>query len=693
VRSRYFLHLAALSSFALAAPLFVKLGTAPGYFAAHGLTSLEVVLLAVALIVIPPMLLFVPELIVVRRRPRWIVHLLLVAALVALIALPPLAGLNSPAAYVAAGVIGVGFAFLYARFRGLRRFTTWLAIAPVLFLAWFLFVSPTAKLVAGDQPDAWKADDSFRPPIVFIQFDALPSLLLETPGRQVDARRYPNFAKLSRDGVWYRNASNVHENTVFSVPSFVDGQLPHKGTQPVVQDHNPNLFTVLGPTYRMNVAEEATSLCPSEFCRGAGPSNGSFWDDTRVVLNHIFRPDDQRESLPSISHRWTDFQDGPLKANFKTRKKTPGFVIRHLQSGRIGRYERWLAKVGGGGAHPQLNYIHMFLPHEPREFIPDGRRYVAADPALAGPPAYDNRYLSDMEEQRTQLQLGYTDRVVGQVLDRLKRLGIYDDALIVVVADHGESFVPPKATPAGPFVPGHLGYRRAVTRRNIEDIGSIPMFIKYPRGHGPTGIDDRYVRAVDVFPTILGRLGLEQPRLAGRDLQSPSYHGYGSVRVATTYDGVVRMSRSDWQRARDRSLRRRLALFGSGKRSLYDWGAHRNLLGKPVADFEFAPDPSTPGLHATVDGASRFKNVNPVSPVCLCQLAGRIEGGDPVGMQLAIAVNGNIVATAEGFKAHGEKKLNWAAMIPPSAYHDGANTVQVLHIAGPGRLEAIGGAT
>jgi hypothetical protein len=306
-----------------------------------------------------------------------------------------------------------------------RSFTSALALAPVLFVAWFLLVSPTAKLVAGDQLDAWKADDSFRPPVVFIQFDALPSLLLETPGRQVDAVRYPNFARLARDGVWYRNASNVHENTVFSVPSFIDGRLPRKGIKPVVQDHNPNLFTLLGPTYRMNVAEEATTLCPYEFCaRGQRPARGSFWNDTRVVFNQIVRPKDQRDELPSIRHRWTDYDAGPLKASFKTRKKTPAFVIRHLHSGRIGRFDRWLKEMGPGGAHPQLNYIHMFLPHEPREFMPDGRRYVTPDSALEGPPAYNNRFLSEQEMQRTILQLGYTDRVVGEVLARLKRQGI-----------------------------------------------------------------------------------------------------------------------------------------------------------------------------------------------------------------------------------------------------------------------------
>jgi hypothetical protein len=163
------------------------------------------------------------------------------------------------------------------------------------------------------------------------------------------------------------------------------------------------------------------------------------------------------------------------------------------------------------------------------------------------------------------------------------------------------------------------------------------------------------------------------------------------VRVATTFDGVVRMSTGRWQRARGVSLRRRLRLFGSGSQSVYKPGPHRDMVGHPVADFHFSP---TGTGHATVEGAARFHNVNPVAPVCLCQLAGRIEGDDdPVGMPLAIAINGKIVATAEGFKARGAKKLNWAAMIPPTAYHDGANAVQILRITGNRKLEAIGGAT
>jgi len=681
-------HLFALSAFALAQPLFAKLGPAPGYFAAHGLTSTEVVLFAVALVVVPALVLILVEAVarIFGRRVRWIVHLLFVAGLVALIALPPLAGLTSALAYGLAALIGVGFAAAYARWRGVRAFTTVLGFAPLLFLAAFVFVSPTAKMIAGDQSDAWRADESFRPPVVFIQFDALQGLLLQTAEHRVDAHRFPNFARLADDGVWYRNASNVHENTVFSVPSFVDGRLPRKGTIPVVQDHYPNLFTLLGPGYRMNVSEEATSLCPYQFCRDPSDASGSIWSDTRVVYNQIIRPKDAREKLEPIHHRWTDYSAARLQASFATRKKTPGYVIRHLRSGRIGRFQRWLQRVGEGGARPELDYIHMFLPHEPREFLPSGQRYVPPDGGLEGPPSYDSRFLSEQDEQRTILQLGYTDRILGQVMARLRRRGIYDRAFLIVVADHGESWLPPKATPAGPFVPGHLGYRRAVTPQNLADIASIPMFIKYPKGHGPRAIDDRFVRSVDVLPTIAHELGLKLPPLDGRPLQNPHYRGHASVRVATTFDGVVRASVRRWQRERRLSLGRRLRLFGSGWRSVYAFGPHRQLVGRSVGAFETVP---STGVRATVDGAKRLDDVSPLAPVCLCHMGGRIHGANPVGMPLAVAVNGRIVTTAEGFAARGAKKVNWAAMIPPRAYHDGRNRLEVFRIAGQRRLERL----
>ena len=316
----------------------------------------------------------------------------------------------------------------------------------------------------------------------------------------------------------------------------------------------------------MNVAEEATSLCPLEYCASprAGEGVRAFLRDTRVLFNQTCGRRTRARACRRSDGRWADF-GGPGQGDFQREKKTPQFVIRHLHSGRIGRFERWLARVGGGGSLPELDYIHMFLPHEPREFLPDGRRYVTPDAALEGPPAYDKKFLSQQEQQRVQLQLGYTDRVVGQVIARLKKLGLYDDAFVVVVADHGESF-DTKRTPAGPFVPGHLGYRRAVTppqprRHRIDpDVHQVPEGPRAVRSRRPLRARRRHLpddRGDDRAAACR--------RWTGRRCRSPATAvttRWRSGRPTTGRAG----GRREWQRERKASLASRLRLFGSGQR-------------------------------------------------------------------------------------------------------------------------------
>jgi hypothetical protein len=677
------LHLAVLTSLCVAQPLFDVLGPAPGFFAAHRIGSLGVIAFALALVVVPPLVLAAVELVagLAGERVRRTVHLVFVAGLVALLALEVVRSLSSAAALAAAAIAGAGAAALYARWWPARAFFTALAPAPLVFLALFLFASPASKLVLGASDDAWTAKKSYRPPIVFLQFDALNSLLLHTPGHEVDRVRYPNFARLARDGAWYRNASNVHENTVFSVPSIVDGNLPRKGTHPVVADHPQSLFTVLGPEYRMHVAEEATSLCPNEYCRARPERWGRarrLFDDVRVVFNHIWRPESMRTSLPRVDTRWTGFATSRAP-HLTSRIKSAEYIIRHLQSGRIGRFERWLAGVAAGTDRPQLSYIHIFLPHEPREFIPDGRRYVTPDQALGGTPSYDERFLSGQDEQRDLLQLGFADRVLGKVLARLDRMGIYDRAMIVAVADHGESFdVSPR--PAPPFQRGHLGFRRAATERNLEDIASIPLFVKYPQGHGPRGADDRYVRDIDVLPTISDVTGVRlRQRVDGSSLLARGYGGHDTIYEGTTFGAPIVVGAERWQARRRQSLERRLRMFGWGTQSLYRFGPRPDLVGQRVAALRVVP---ARGARATVYGAGRFADVNPGSPVCLCQIAGRVSREVRPGQPLAIVLNGQIAATAETFEAIGAKRLEWAAMLPPDKFREGHNTLQVFAIEG-----------
>ena len=49
-------------------------------------------------------------------------------------------------------------------------------------------------------------------------------------------------------------------------------------------------------------------------------------------------------------------------------------------------------------------------------------------------------WIQDLERQRHLLQAGYTDALVGQILDRVEEVGLYDESAIVVTADHGVAF-------------------------------------------------------------------------------------------------------------------------------------------------------------------------------------------------------------------------------------------------------------
>ena len=107
----------------------------------------------------------------------------------------------------------------------------------------------------------------------------------------------------------------------------------------------------------------------------------------------------------------------------------------------------------------------------------------------------DDRWLVDQVYQLHLLQVQYVDTVVGQVIDRLETLGIYDDTMIVVVSDHGVTLQPGCAW-------------RGSTPETVGDIPPVPLFIKIPR-QTTGGFDDYRALTTDVIPTIVDVFDIE----------------------------------------------------------------------------------------------------------------------------------------------------------------------------------------
>jgi hypothetical protein len=330
--------------------------------------------------------------------------------------------------------------------------------------------------------------------------------------------------------------------------------------------------------------------------------------------------------------------------------------------------------------------MHVLLPHEPLEYLPTGQRYQAGskrDPSLDGPPSYDDAFLSDQAFQRHLLQVGFVDRLLGELMAQLRRAGLWDRALVIMTADHGISFRV-KPTPAPPFVLGRLGYRRELTPQNAEDIVTVPLFVKYP-GQTTGRIDPKWGRTIDVLPTIADVLGIRLPfRVDGRSLR-PARPAPATLQYRRSDGTRIDIDRATLERRKAQSLAHQIGLLGTTTwERAYRIGPHTELIGQAVSSL-----PSLPRgrLTATVEDAGKLAQVDPDASDSPSHIAGRLSGGDPAGRELAFAVGGRVVSTGRSFASLGPQHLNFSSMLPPDAFRRGANRLDVYELVdSDGRL-------
>ena len=111
---------------------------------------------------------------------------------------------------------------------------------------------------------------------------------------------------------------------------------------------------------------------------------------------------------------------------------------------------------------------------------------VCADPKRQR--GHDNSRESRALRQRPHRE----PQILDQILDQLDRAGVYDDSLIVVVADHGIAIKP------------NVVHRRVILPDTVGEIAAVPLFIKRPH-QTEGGIDDYRAQTTDVLPTTRER--------------------------------------------------------------------------------------------------------------------------------------------------------------------------------------------
>ena len=481
-----------LGAFAVTQPLLSDFRAGAGYFVARRNEPIEIVLLVIVLTLVPGLIAnsVVWVAAAFSARARAIAQGVFVGVFVALIAHTTLVRLTS-INWVVLGVLSVAIggvsAVAFGRSKWLRTFFTYLIPAPLIFALFFLFTPPVSGLVFPSTPAAVAATVESEAPVVFVVFDEFPVVSLLNAGGAIDGSRYPNFAKLASMSTWYKYTSSAHVFTSWALPSLLAAQSPDSSLLPTAANYPGNLFTLLDGSYSMHVVEPSTRLCPPESCGKIRPTsfaNRFDWliADSFTLYTTMLRPDPT--SSVAVSDPFNEFNEGTLDTN------------REGPFDHVGQFGTFVEGITSSAS--TLHFEHLLLPHAPFSYYPSGRQYHGGG-ELDGHESevWVEPVLADQARQRHLLQVQRVDRMIGDLLAKLESLGILEEAIVVVTADHGISFLPD--TP-----------RRDITDENAYEVGLVPLFIKAPQQDKGV-VDTTPARTIDVMPTVAELLGVELP--------------------------------------------------------------------------------------------------------------------------------------------------------------------------------------
>ena len=369
-----------------------------------------------------------------------------------------------------------------------ERFLLVLSPVIVLFPALFLWrawheVSPIIAAPATSM-QAEVAAPKPGPPVFILVLDEFTRAALLDDSGNIDGSRFPNFAKLARESTWFDNATANAEATTRAIPVIVTGDFP-QGYDPSDAAYPHNLFRLLAPQYNVTIHEEETRFCTS----------------SEYHCPDAVRASSEKHLLLAVTKLYL-LRIAPLSVVLRLQ------VDQLLEERK--RFRDFLGEIApASGGKPVLEFMHHELPHSPYLLTPDGvaqpRSPSSFDHTLAG-----NRELLESLRNAYELQVEFVDRELGEFLDRLKAAGVYDQALVIVTADHGVSW---KLEAPG----------RVLTRANADMIFPIPLFIKLP-GHKKASVSNADVQSIDLLPTIAAIAGVKVHwTVAGRNIFGPEF--------------------------------------------------------------------------------------------------------------------------------------------------------------------------
>jgi len=394
---------------------------------------------------------------------------------------------------------------------------------------------PDGTAALWGSPIIWEGGRGTQPNVIIYLVDALRPDRLGCYGNTNGLT--PSIDSLAREGTVFLRAYSASTWTNPSVPSLLLGVLPDV--------HGAGIS---GHRAREGIPSLAEVLAKAGYATASYIANG--YGGTFTGLDRGF---DQVRCL-----------DGASSARLLARNPE-NWILHHREQ-------------------PFFLYVHAMDPHAP--YAPEGEDFCDFDPVVGGEPCeWDRRY--DPEElkgkvtpegrrARYDAQVRDADRILGRLLTRLDDLGLSDNTIVLLVADHGEFL-------GEGGIWGHGGPPRI-------EVLQVPMVWRWRDGDIARARVEEPVSLVDVFPTILAAVGLHE--VAPGHLQ-----GMNLLDVLGTGNGAPLKGRSIWSTdGRVKSVIRGNEQFlSTGERFAMSpetgkWASQPASRGRVIAEFSSWPN-------------------------------------------------------------------------------------------------------
>ena len=335
-----------------------------------------------------------------------------------------------------------------------------------------------------------------RPNILILMCDQLQGKRL---GFVDGVAHTPNLDQLAAEGVHFTHATSCHGQCIPSRVGFVTGKSPH---------------------------ETGVMANAGQF------GHQSFLDLKHLTLSRVLKDEGYRTAFFGKSHFRADLQEMGFDAgpNYQEMKvsdeeaKAGGFEYAPSGARRAHHTASrdavaWLRNYEPGD-DPLFFFYSTNLPHSPMHWVPEHQHRFPVESmelprsfceeTFEGKPPFLKEHMEDghhgaIDEDHTKLEMAQyysmiaaADQVHGKMIAEFKRMGLWENTIVLFFSDHGD------------MMGGHK--MRAKGTLAFEEVYHVPCIMKLPKGMATKrNVIDDLVCSSQFAGTILKLAGVEVP--------------------------------------------------------------------------------------------------------------------------------------------------------------------------------------